>query len=114
MRAIMQNFRVSDYFKDKAWSDLRLLPTPVARFGKEGAAVIDGGLFAFVIGTDPEACVFLEVRRGKDGPEWFYAMGPLTCFSLKGAYKNKEVWDLPRRSTGSNSNNPYYNVVEPL
>jgi hypothetical protein len=114
MRAMMHSFHIADYFKDKSWTDLRLLPTPVARYGKEGAAVIDGALFAFVIGTDPEACVFLEARPGKDGPEWFYAMGPLSCYSLKGAYKSKEVWDLPRRQPRGNPNEPYYIIVERL
>jgi hypothetical protein len=114
MRAIMQDFHATDYFKDKAWSDLRLLPTPVARYGKEGAPVIDGALFAFAIGTDPEVCVFLEVRQGKQGPEWFYAMGPMTCFSVKGTYKKKEVWDLPRRRPDGNPKVPYYITVEKL
>ena len=114
MRGIMQDFHVNDYFKDNAWSDLRLLPTPIARYGKEGSAVIDGALFAFAIGTDPEACVFLEVRKGKEGPEWFYAMGPLTCFSVKGSYKKKGVWDLPRRRPDGNPKAPYYITIEKL
>jgi hypothetical protein len=114
MRAIMQDFHATDYFKDKTWSELRLLPTPVARYGKDGSAVIDGALFAFVIGTDPEACVFLEARQGKDGPEWFFAMGPLTCFSLKGTYKKKDVWDLPRRWPVGNPKFPYYITIEKL
>jgi hypothetical protein len=114
MRAIMQDFHATDYFKDKAWSELRLLPTPVARYGKEGSEVIDGALFAFAIGTDPEVCVFLEIRRGKEGPEWFYAMGPMTCFSVKGTYKKKEVWDLPRRRPDGNPKVPYYITVEKL
>jgi hypothetical protein len=114
MRTIMQDFHITDYFKDKAWWDLRLLPTPVARYGKEGAAVIDGALFAFAIGTDPEACVFLEVRQGKEGLEWFYAMAPLSCFSVKGTYKKNEVWDLPRRWPDGNPRVPYYITVEKL
>ncbi len=114
MRAIMRDFHATDYFKDKAWSDLRLLPTPVARYGKEGRAVIDGALFALAIGTDPEACVFLEVRQGKKGPEWFYAMAPLSCFSLKGTYKKKEVWDLPRRRPNGDPTVPYFITVEKL
>jgi hypothetical protein len=114
MRAIMQDFHAADYFKDKSWSDLRLLPTPVARYGKEGSVVIDGALFVFAIGTDPEACVFLEVRQGTDGPEWFYAMGPLTCFSLKGTYKKNEVWDLPRRWPVGDPKVPYFITIEKL
>jgi hypothetical protein len=114
MRAIMQDFHATDYFKDKTWSVLRLLPTPIARYGKEGSAVIDGALFVFAIGTDPEVCVFLEVRQGNAGREWFYAMGPMTCFSVKGTYKNKEVWDLPRRRPDGNRRVPYYITVEKL
>jgi len=97
-----------------AWSDLRLLPTPVARYRNEGSAVIDGVLFVFAIGTDPDACVFLEVRQGKAGPEWFYAVGPMTCFSVKGTYKKKEVRDLPRRRPDGNPKVPYYITVEKL
>ena len=114
MRAILQDFHATDQFKDRSWSDLRLLPTPIARYGKEGAAVIDGALFAFAIGTDPEACVFLEAREGKDGPEWYYAMGPMTCFSVKGTYKKKQVWDLPRRWPDGNPRVPYYITIEKL
>jgi hypothetical protein len=114
MRAIIHNFGATDYFKDRAWTELRLLPTPIARYGKEGSLVIDGALFVFVTGTDPEACVFLEARQGKQGPEWFYSLGPLGCFSLKGAYKKHEVWDLPRRRPNGNPNEPYYITVEKL
>jgi hypothetical protein len=114
MRSIVKDFRVADYFKDKSWTELRLLPTPIARYGSEGAAVSDGALFAFVVGTDPEACVFLEARHGENGPEWFYAMGSFSCFSLKGEYKNRVVWDLPRRRPNGNPNEPYYITVEAL
>jgi len=114
MRDIAKDFHVTDYFKDKAWSDLRLLPTPVARYGKEGTPVIDGALFVFAIGTDPEACVFLEARTTDTGSEWFFAMASLSCFSLKGSYKKSEVWDLPRRVPAGNPNEPYYITVEKL
>jgi hypothetical protein len=59
-------------------------------------------------------CVFVEVRQGKDGAQWFYAMGPLTCFSVKGTYEKKEVWDLPRRRPDGNPMGPYYITVEKL
>jgi hypothetical protein len=114
MRAIMRDFNASDQFKDQSWSDLRLLPTPVARYGKEGSAVIDGAVFVFAMGTDPEVCVFLEARQGKEGPRWFYAFGPMTCFSVKGTYKSKEVWDLPRRRPHGDPKEPYYITVEKL
>ena len=36
MRALAQDFHAADNFKDKGWSELRLLPTPIARYGKAG------------------------------------------------------------------------------
>ena len=54
---------------------LRLLTTPVARYGKAGGVVEDGALFAFVEGTDPEVFLFLEVREG----ELLCIVGPSGC-----------------------------------
>jgi hypothetical protein len=110
MRALAREFHASDYFHDKQWLELRLLPTPVARFGKAdaGSAVEDGGLFAFVTGTDPEAFLFLEVRKGKDGPEWQYAFAPMTRYELKGTHAGKAVWSIPSRKVAKDPSKPYF------
>lgn len=108
MKALAREFKASDYFKDEKWVDLRLLTTPIARYGKEKTAVVDGGLFAYVTGTDPEAFLFLEVRAGKDGPEWQYAYAPMTCFRLKGTLADKVVWAIPYRKTATDPTKPYF------
>src|SRR5262249_24436631 len=54
MREMAGNFRASDNFKARGWSELRLLPTPIARYGGPDTSLVDGAVFAFVIGTDPE------------------------------------------------------------
>ena len=58
------------------WQALRPMPKPFARYGKPGSALIDGAVFCFALGTDPEAYLMLEARAGKDGPEWQYAFAP--------------------------------------
>ncbi|MDB5350351.1 MAG: hypothetical protein JWN86_1598 [Planctomycetota bacterium] len=108
MRALAQQFHASDKFKEKTWADLRLLPTPIARFGKEGTTLIDGSLFTFVMGTDPEAFLFIEARPGNDGPEWHYAFAPMTCYDLKGTLAGKNVWDLPYRRINKDPALPYF------
>ena len=75
MRSLADGFRASDNFKRKGWSELRLLPTPITRYGKDGTAPSDGALFAFVLGTDPEVFLFLEISSGKSGPVWQYCAG---------------------------------------
>ena len=109
-RALIGDFKVSDRFKDASWSELRLLPTPVARYGKAGSGVLDGFLFAFALGTDPEAFVFLEAREaaGSAGPEWRYAFAPMGCFALKGSLKGKVVWEVPYKKDAYDPSRPYF------
>ncbi len=97
IRALAQDFAADDHFESKAWNALRLLPKQLLRYGKPGAAVEDGALFAFVLGTDPEVFLMLEARAGKDGLEWQYAFAPMTCYQVKAACKGKQVWSLPLR-----------------
>jgi hypothetical protein len=108
MRTLAQDFRVSDDFKDKGWSELRLLTTPVARYGKAGSTVSDGALFAFALGTDPEAFLFLEVREGKSGPEWNYAFAPMGCFAMKGSHQGTTVWTVPLKKDAYDPSRTYF------
>ena len=108
MRELVGDFKVSDLFKDKQWSELRLLPTPVARYGKAGSGVLDGSLFAFALGTDPEAFVFLEARETPDGSTWHYAFAPMSCFDLKGSLKGEVVWQVPLKKDAYDPSKPYF------
>jgi hypothetical protein len=108
MRSMAEDFRASDDFKHKGWSELRLLPKPISRYGASGTMLIDGALFAFVLGTDPEVFLFLEVRPGKEGPEWEYAMAPMTIYPVKGTYQGKAVWELPDRDPSWDPSKPFF------
>jgi hypothetical protein len=101
MRAGAEACRVEDDFWDRGLQALRLLPTPVARYGKAGGVPEDGALFAFVHGTDPEAFLFVELRPGASGPEWQYAFAPMTCWALRAEHQGRLVWSLPRRNTSN-------------
>jgi hypothetical protein len=103
MRDLAGEFRAEDDFWRRGWNALRLLPTPISRYGKAGATPEDGALFAFVLGTDPEAFLFIEERKGSSGPEWQFAFAPMTCWGLKAEHKGRSVWSLPFR----NSSNPF-------
>lgn len=99
MRALARDFSADDFFKNKTWSALRLLPKPLARYGKAGSDVIDGAVFAFVIATDPEVLLVMEARTGTgtDSPSWQFAFAPMTSFAVKASYKGRSVWELPTR-----------------
>jgi hypothetical protein len=44
--------------------DLRLMAQPLYRYPEDTPGVLDGAVFAFVMGTDPELFVLLEARTG--------------------------------------------------
>lgn len=108
MRAIAEKFRVSDNFKNNGWSELRLLTTPVATYGKAGSAVVDGALFAFAMATDPEAFLFLETREGASGLEWQYAFAPMGCFEMKASHEGKVVWTVPYKKDAYDPSRTYF------
>jgi hypothetical protein len=101
MRTLARSFKASRAVElrssQKGWNELRMLPTPIARYGKPGSAVIDGALFAFVVGTDPEVFLFVEERRGPDGPRWHYALAPMSAWPLKASGPGGIAWELPYR-----------------
>ena len=62
MHALTRDFGAEDDFRFQSWQPLRLLSKPFARYGKPGSDVIDGALFAYVLTTDPEVYLMIEVR----------------------------------------------------
>ena len=108
MRSLADRFRASDNFGKKGWADLRLLPTPIARYGEPQTSLVDGAVFAFVLGTDPEVFLFLEVRSGKEGRRWQYALAPMTVFAVKGSYRGDAVWELPDRQPTYDPSKPFF------
>ncbi len=110
LRAMAQEFKAADDFGKKGWHDLRLLPTPIARYGKPASEPIDGAAFAFVEGTDPEVLLFLEARPGKDkgAPEWQYALAPMTVFAVKATLGGRVAWELPDRMPAGDPSRPFF------
>ena len=104
MRELAGEFRAEDDFWGRGWSILRLLPRPISRYGKVAATPEDGALFAFVLGTDPEAFLFIEARKGNGGLEWQYAFAPMTCWRSGPSTRGDPSGASVERSTGNRSN----------
>jgi hypothetical protein len=113
MHNLAAEFRAEDDFWGRGWTALRLLPTPISRYGKAGGTLEDGALFAFVLGTDPEAFLFIEARPVANGLEWQYAFAPMTCWALKAEHKGRPVWSLPSRTFTTLVQTFYSRVYQP-
>ena len=68
---------------DEVGRELRLLNQPAHRYACPSAKVLDGGLFAFVEGTDPEAWVILEAIETEAGPKWQFAVVRMNSDALQ-------------------------------
>jgi hypothetical protein len=108
MRAIAADFSVADYFgTPEVKHTLRLLTQPVYRYAEEGK-IVDGAVFIFVVGTDPECCVLVEAYRDDKGSRYRYAVAPMSIFKLEARYKDTPVWDIERRFFFGNDCRSYY------
>jgi hypothetical protein len=92
MRAIAADFSVIDYFKGTK-QDLRLLRQPVYRYSEKGK-ILDGALFVFALGTDPECCLLLEAYQDGNDSRYRYALAPMTTYKLEVRYKDRSVWSV--------------------
>ena len=115
MRSIAQQFTATDDFKNNSADEettrhqLRLLPTPVYRYQDPDAELIDGAIFAFVHGTDPEMFLVLELRKDKQGQTgWHYTLAPMTCWAVQVARGGVEVWSVPERLGKSSARGLYH------
>lgn len=51
-------------------SELRLMPQPLYRYPESTPGVMDGAMFAFVMGTDPELFAIVEAVHQEGGAQW--------------------------------------------
>lgn len=95
---------------------LRMLPRPVYRYGSEKS--MDGAIFAFVQGTDPEAFLLLETRPDvatrSESLIWHFAMARRTSGWLETTYDGQPVWTAERLFDYSDPKRPYFQAARPL
>jgi len=72
---------------------LRLLPQPLYRYDPLPDGVLDGAMFSFASGTDPEVFLLLEVRESAGERSVQYAFGSSTSIRADGFYDGRPVWN---------------------
>lgn len=118
MRSIAHRFRAEvikgppSFPEGSVWQ-LRLLPTPLLRYGNPSGPARDGAIFALCQDSDPDVFLMLEVRPNGSKLEWHFAMGPLTSRETNGWYDDRLVWSKPQIAPASDPKRPYV-VVGPF
>ena len=108
MRDLAREFTATTVL-DGVEQELRLLTQPLHRQEKPTDEALDGALFTFVTGTDPELMLVIEARPadGAENPVWHYAAGRFTDLPLKLRHKDVELWTHTQGSRIEGRRDPY-------
>lgn len=99
MRKLAAEFEVIDNhgFRDKTRHSLRLLTQPVYRYEDEPRHIIDGAVFVFGLGNDPECVLLLEACKDGETSWWQYCLSPVTIYELEASRAGEIVWSVPEK-----------------
>jgi hypothetical protein len=109
MRELAHRFRAASY-KPDAPNELRLLNQPLYRYPHETADTLDGGLFGFTEGNDPEVFLLLEAVAVDNGQrhEWRYTLARSTGYRVTVDLDGRQVFSVePFWSTPQSLESPY-------
>lgn len=95
MRSLMRAFQAAIVPPRRARKPLRLLTTPVYRYPADDLppGIVDGAIFAFVQGTDPEVLLVVEARE--QAPEmlcWHLGLARMSMVPLSVSRDGEEIW----------------------
>jgi hypothetical protein len=74
---------------------LRLLDKPIYQYGAGPEGLVEGALFAFVVGTDPEVLLLIEARETEGKSGWHYALARMNRDAMRVRRNDREVWKVP-------------------
>jgi hypothetical protein len=100
MRTIAESFTASVEFQYDTTShyELRLLSRPLYRYGSAEGKVLDGSLWAFVQGTNPEVLLLVESRPAPNQTlKWNFAFAAMTSYPAEARRNGKTVWKVDRQ-----------------
>ena len=95
MRDLSKEFTARQTNRNGIDRDLRLLTQPLYRYEMTEGGLIDGALFVFTLGTDPQAFLLIEARQVDRSAQWQYALARMNSVHLRATYHGREVWDVP-------------------
>ena len=118
MGELAQPFKAFEVFKTIGAADgryeLRLLPKPIHRYSDPADGVIDGAIFLFASGTNPEIALLIEARRdGPAPPAWTYRMARIAGAELHATLGGADVWTQPGLDATA-PRDPYFITLRPF
>ena len=119
MRSIARSYSATDIVEEsgdgrrdvREPNELRLLSKPLYRYKDPDNGILDGALFAFVLGTDPEVLLQVEAHSTALKTEWRVGFAPMTSYECKVKHKGDLVWSCPRRPPPNRATETFFFLV---
>jgi hypothetical protein len=93
MKELRNRFSASEKAPVGGRIELRPLNSPLHRYADSEEGVVDGAIFAFANGTNPEVLLVIEAHARKDaGSSWQYGLVQMTGATVAVELGGKEVW----------------------
>jgi hypothetical protein len=91
LRQLAKRFTVRETLLNGDHVECRLMPQPIDRYQAPDQSLVDGALFTFANGTNPEVGVVFE----SDGKQWTYGVVRLTAAEASVLLDDREVVRFP-------------------
>jgi hypothetical protein len=109
MRNAARRFAASVMDRRAGRLELRLLAQPLYRYRDPDRGVLDGAIFAFAKGTNPEVVLLLEAATHDRAKTWHYGLARMTARACRATLDEQEVWTLSAVGYKQASDQPYFN-----
>ena len=111
MRELVRRISAQEFYANQHYS-LRLLSRPIDRYAVPASGLVDGAIFIFANGTNPEILLLVEARRkGSGAPSWFYAAAPLSRAEVSLKIDGKDLWKSPTKAH-TTPEQPYFDILK--
>lgn len=96
-KQLSRRFTAHEFWRPaKTRYELRPLPQPLYRYRDPGAGIIDGVIFAFCHGTNPEVIMLIELVSDADETAWQFAFARLAHAECHVELDGLDVWNCVR------------------
>ena len=101
MKELLEQLRAYEVGRTGSKYELRLMPKPLIRYHDEKAELVDGAIFAFAYGTNPELLAILEARGPAASATWQIAFARCGTAEPHVLLGDQEIFTLPyAKATG--------------
>jgi hypothetical protein len=109
MRQLARRFAAKERV-NKEWIECRLMTQPIDRYQSEAEKIVDGAIFTFANGTNPEVGVVFE----SNGERWRYGTLRLSAAELSVTLDGRQVAAYDQFNARGRTNGPYHNAAHKI